>query len=251
MTESADGSSDEIHNVADLLRRLSGTRASGETRWYRGQGNYSWLLQPPVARNRGFLEAELDMLKHFHRDALSRVQERPSTPWDWLFLAQHYGVPTRLLDWTENPLIGLYFAVEDSMRTQSEPMDGAFFELDPAGLNRASYRNAPRVIMFDEDEFLSGYLPGADTGPRQGPIAAVAARYFGRIVAQAGTFTVNHSDHIELERVDDGAYVSKVRVPAVAKPHILAELSDININASTVYPDLAHLADHVKGLYTT
>jgi hypothetical protein len=251
VTESRHESDEEIHNVADLLRRLSGTRASGQTRWYRGQANYAWDLQPRVARNRGFLEAEVDMLKHFRRDASPRVQERPLTSWDWIFLAQHYGLPTRLLDWSENPLIGLYFAVEDDMGGENEPVDGALFELDPAGLNKASYPKAPRVIMFDEDDFLTNYLPEAPKGPRQGPIAAVAARYFDRIIAQAGTFTVNHSEHIDLETVDGGAYVYRIRIPATAKPYIAAELSDMNINGSTVYPDLAHLADHVKGLYAT
>lgn len=250
MTVSTNGSSEEIHSVTDLLRRLSGTRASGEIRWYRGQSSYAWGLQPSVARNRGFMEAELDMLKHFRRDSLPRVQDRPLTNWDWIFLAQHYGLPTRLLDWTENPLIGLFFAVESYERAR-DPIDGAFLELDPAGLNKATYSHAPRVIMFDEDEFLTDYLPGTRKGPRQGPIAAVAGRYFDRIVAQAGTFTVNHSDHVDLEKVDSGAYVRRIRVPATAKPFISAELSDMNINASTVYPDLTHLADHVKGLYAT
>ena len=190
------------------------------------------------------------MLKHFHRDALLRVQERPVTPWDWIFLAQHYGLPTRLLDWSENPLIGLFFAAEDDKAGANEPVDGVLFELDPAGLNKAAYPNAPRVIMFDEDVFLNGYLPDAEKGPRLGPIAAVAGRFFNRIVAQSGTFTVNHSEHVDLETVDAGSYVHRIRIPVTAKPYIMGELSDMNINASTVYPDLAHLADHVKGLYT-
>lgn len=240
-----------IRTVPDLLERLRGTRASGQTLWYRGQANYRWGLKPRVARNRGFLEGELDMLKQFRQDALPRVRERPWTTWEWIFMAQHYGLPTRLLDWTENALIGLYFAVEDDNADEDEPVDGALFELDPAQLNKEAFDDAPRVIMFDEDKFLDGYLPGGIKGPRQGPIAAVAGRSFDRIIAQVGTFTVNHREHADLETVHGGSCVRRMTVPATAKPHLRAELADMNVNVSTVYPDLGHLADHVKGLYAT
>lgn len=239
-----------IRTVTDLLDRLNGVRAAGRVLWYRGQSNYAWGLQPRVARNRGHLESEADMLKRFRQDALSRVRERPWTSWEWMFIAQHHGLPTRLLDWSENPLVGLFFAVEDSAR-EIDPTDGALFELDPEELNKAAFADAPRVIMFDEDGFLDGYLPGAASGPRQGPIAAVAGRNFDRIIAQFGTFTVFHREPVDLQAVQGGACVRKTRVPAAAKPHILAELNDMNVNASTVYPDLTHLADYVKGLFAT
>jgi hypothetical protein len=252
MTDSGESQGDsDVRSVADLLDRLSGSRASGATLWYRGQANYRWGLQPRVARNSGFIANELDMLKRFRQDALPRVRERPWTTWEWIFMAQHYGLPTRLLDWTENPLIGLYFAAEDDNADEDEPVDGALFELDPVQLNKAAFDEAPNVIMFDEDEFLDDYLPGAPKGPKLGPIAAVAGRSFDRIIAQMGTFTVNHREHKDLEFVHDGSCVRRVRVPATAKPHLRAELADMNINASTVYPDLWHLADHVKGLYAT
>ncbi|KSZ55956.1 hypothetical protein Z045_26010 [Rhodococcus pyridinivorans KG-16] len=187
------------------------------------------------------------MMKQFRQDAAPRLRERPRSNWEWIFLAQHYGMPTRLLDWSENPLIGLYFAVEDDGK--ADPVDGAFFELEPARLNRAAFADAPRVVMFDDDEFLNGYLPTAPKGPRQGPIAAIASRSFERIIAQVGTFTVNHHDHTPLEDTPGKDSVRRVLVPAPAKPRIRAELADMNVNASTVYPDLAHLADHLKGIY--
>lgn len=105
------------------------------------------------------------------------------------------------------------------------------------------------MIMFDEDEVLDSYLPNAKSGAKQGPLAAVARRYFDRIVAQVGTFTVSQHENMDIESFDSGSCVQRIRVPATAKPYIQAELSDMNINASTVYPDLAHLAEHVKELY--
>ncbi|WP_129789678.1 FRG domain-containing protein [Promicromonospora panici] len=248
-----DSSGDDLDTGVDsieaLMTRLSGSRASGTPRWYRGQTDFAWGLNPRLARNRGHLDGEVDMLKRFQQDAGPRVRDRPRTFWEWICLAQHYGLPTRLLDWTENPLVGLYFAVQASGPINEET-DGSFFELEPQELNRRAFSDAPSVVMLDEDDFLDSYLPTAKPGPSMGPIAVIAGRSFDRIVAQVGTFTVSHRLTEDLVSVHESSCVTKIRIPAAAKPHIRAALNDININASTVFPDLASLADHLRGLYT-
>jgi hypothetical protein len=57
--------------------------------------------------------------------------ERPQNSWEWYFLMQHSGAPTRLLDWTEGALIALYFAV----RNKLDATDAAVWVLDPWSLN--------------------------------------------------------------------------------------------------------------------
>jgi hypothetical protein len=61
----------------------------------------------------------------------------------------------------------------------------------------------------------------------------------------------HHRKHVDLEIVHGGSCVRRIKVPATAKPHLRAELADMNFNISTVYPDLGNLAAHVKGLYET
>jgi FRG domain len=232
----------EINSVTDLLDRLKTTNADG-TRWYRGQVNEAWPLIPSVARNRGWLANELELLKRFKQDAYPRLREYPASKWDWLFLAQHHGIPTRLMDWTENPLVGLYFATE--YNADDDTSHGRLWLLLPETLN-VKTSAAPEIPMFDHDEILDPYHPQAQTTVANlGPIAAIAVRSFGRIVAQAGTFTVNHRDHTPLEK-HPSECVESFLIPAPSKEPIRAELQSLGISAMTVYPDLSHLGAHVK-----
>ncbi len=63
--------------------------------------------------------------------------------WEWISLAQHYRVPTRLLDWSENPLVALYFAVEVDEDSNGAQVDGRVWALNPLQLNQSSYADAP------------------------------------------------------------------------------------------------------------
>ena len=231
-----------IASVADVLDRLTGRRGAGDVRWYRGQSDCNWGLTAAVFRRRSHLEAELDILKKFRQNAMQRLQRLPSSDWEWLFLAQHHGLPTRLLDWSENPLVALYFAV------QNIESDGAFFELNPRALNDYAATGAPRVVMFDHDPLLNDYLP--TEGPKLAghPVAAIAGRSFDRIVAQTGTFTVSKAGS-DLLQLQGGAFVEQMTIPRAAKSSITAELSDLNINEGTVYPDLAHIGNFLKEQY--
>jgi len=72
----------------------------------------------------------------------------PKDEWDWIFLMQHYRAPTRLLDWSESPLVALYFALVDKLQEDS---DGALWCMDPIALNRianGTVANFEKIRIF-------------------------------------------------------------------------------------------------------
>jgi hypothetical protein len=106
--------------------------------WWRGHADADWLLQAQAHRpnpkdaNKPYDEAAL--LVHF----ISRAPSRSHRPcpaanehFSWLFLAQHYGLPIRLLDWSESAMVAAYFAVTDL-----PDRDGCIWALSPGHLNK-------------------------------------------------------------------------------------------------------------------
>lgn len=233
----------EIRNVADLLTKVDVAGPGG--RWFRGHIDDAWGLQPSVRRDRGWLDSEDDMIKRFRQTSVSRLRYRPQDNWEWVCLAQHHGIPTRLLDWTENPLVGLYFAVEHD-ESDRGVVDGKLYSLDPERLNEASTGRPTGILLLGQDRELDEYLPGVKPPLKRDHLAVVAPQTFDRVVAQSGVFTITHG--LETADLDERRpeVVETWTVPATAKAFIRNELDRMHINAATVYPDLAHIGALIK-----
>ena len=244
-----------IHTIGEFITELRNTTQDGLV-WFRGQTNKTWSLLPNIARPvagypQGPMSQELPAIKRFKQNADSFLARRPRDDWEWIFLMQHHRGLTRLLDWTESPLVALYFALENSEETS----DGVVWCLDPMELNRKSghRRRFDRdVLAFGIDDVLNNYLPdrvGDNQGAELLPVAAIGPRNSARMVAQSGTFTIMHSHRIAVEDVTDQTHVWRLVIPAVQKSRLQDELRLLGFNKFLLFPELETLALHTREMF--
>lgn len=237
----------EISSIQSLLEALDQDNAGyNGAIWYRGQASAEWALTP------GYLRlttppSEATLLKRFKQSAAMLIEMAPRVTFDWLFLMQHYGVPTRLLDWSESPLVGLYFAVE-SMND-----DGALWLLRPSELNKNAHinnRDEDGYIPSFEDEELQSYSVeslGQNRRIQLLPVATIATRNNPRIQAQLGVFTIHHHENIPIEAVGDCSHVIKYVIPKSAKALISKQLKLLGYSRFQLFPELASVGEIIKG----
>ena len=113
-----------VQSLETYISHVERLRANRKGRlWYRGCGKVSYELKPSLYRHKRTKSIEDLML--LEKNLMARFQQRSipfhsralNDPWEWLFFMQHYGVPTRLLDWSESPLMALFFAVNLARHT--------------------------------------------------------------------------------------------------------------------------------------
>ena len=231
-----------IRSVSEFLSELNSRRHMRQTIWYRGQERESWGLTPTIARVAGGITAESTLITRFKQNALAVLAERPATEWEWLFIMRHYGVPTRLLDWTESPLVGLYFAVDKLPRS-----DGAVWHLLPIELNKMTNirpEHPAEIPGCGDDDVLNNYLPSSLSRERTSslsPASAIAPRNTRRMQAQHGVFTITHRVQTGIEQVGDQSHVWRLIVPRGAKNRIKLELAALNVTALASFPSSTKL----------
>lgn len=225
-----------------------------ETTWWRGHANADWRLQAQIHRenpknpNRSS-SAESGLIGHFQSRAPSRSHRQCPDAEDffgWLFLAQHYGLPTRLLDWTENPLAAAYFAVE---RPDYDRYDGCLWGLWPSALNAPFDGSSgeeliqiknPGAIKIAQSAFSDGIASEATI------IAIDGQEIDPRMLAQMSRFTL-HSEPAPMEMLDnDAKWLRKYIIPKDAKAKIRKQLPALGIRRSNLFPDLDTLATELK-----
>lgn len=240
----------EIRSLSDFLDAVRADQDSTPgTMWFRGHADASWQLLPGFMRSQSEI-SETTLLNRFRQSAAMLAERRPSTSFDWTFLMQHYGVPTRLLDWSESPLIAMYFAVEDF---HQRPGNAAtLWCLWPTALNQ--YANivdkveGQYIPSFDDDE-LQGYTVDSlrqNSRIELYPVATIATRNNARIQAQMGTFTIHHNKRIPIEEVGDKNHVVKYIIPSEAREILFSELKLLGMNRFMLFPELTSVGAILK-----
>lgn len=223
--------------------------------WFRGQSNFAWELIPGLYRYKegGYFEREINREFILHSQTL--IASQPSTILGWLVLMQHFGMPTRLLDWTESYLVALFFAVMDC----NETIDAAIWVIRPAYLNNASLND--HTIPIELDARLKDYiLPWPDT--RERDIKAINPAAFrpwwnnSRIVAQRGMFTIHGSSKEPLNRTIEqynkmglNMQAVKLLIPGRKKRKILQELRFTGTTDFLLFPEIDGLCREIASKY--
>jgi len=175
--------------------------------------------------------------------------------WERLFFMQHFGIPTRLLDWTENPFVAMYFAL--TSQPADATADSAVWILDPVAWNRKSLDHISYNggILSVEEGLLDTYKPGAELDDMNtDPLAIYGFHNSARIVAQRGVFTIAGKDtrHME-ETYSANDYPAdclvKVRIANAERAPLRRALFDIGFTHSVIYPDLDGLAKEMKDFF--
>jgi FRG domain-containing protein len=234
-----------IESLADFLAVISSTITTNDRFWFRGHYDVLFSLTPSALRYRSFAERTraLSLLADFKRIADTKLTRtpQPDEELEWALIAQHYGLPTRLLDWTESATTALYFACI------KEDGDGTVFVLNPIDLNRLSYPGKPRILDPQQDrDLILSYLRMSARKTKGGrkPIAINPVWNSARLIMQKGVFTL-HGKKVDL---DDARIPSLVAIPVLreAKLTLRAELQRIGVDEMTLFPELEHSCAHLK-----
>lgn len=157
-------------------------------------------------------------------------------------MAQHYGVPTRLLDWTQNAAIALYFACLGP-RT-----DGLVFILNLGNLKRRADPQNPSALDPHKDpKKIDPYFSlGAKRNPNGPPTIAISPLWNSeRIVAQKGAFTLHGSRGFVLDE-KQAPGLTCLQVLAECKERLRSEMERVGVDEMAIFPEPEHVASHLK-----
>lgn len=267
-------------SVGEFLALLYQSPAEhGTETFFRGHNDARYELTPSLARKWGngdwqFMPSEDRLCKELliaHHDEF----QGDDYCFDRLVRMQHYGLPTRLLDISGNPLVALFFAC--SCKPEQREIDGEvivfqvasdgvkYYDSDTvsclSNLSNLTYEQKNGIdLNLDQDRFNQtdvarkllhhiksekGFFEGRIVPDHLGSIICVKAKRTNtRIKSQSGAFLLFGHEATLPDAGQDGIKISRVTIKN--KAYILDQLDRININATTVYPSIDQTAAHLR-----
>jgi hypothetical protein len=232
----------EIKSLAEYIDLVKNQEHQHVSQWlFRGHGNDSYTLTPSLFRiDRKESWANWDriedyIMNQFRTESTPFLKSEPKDEIEWLTMAQHYGLPTRLLDWSTNPLVSLYFALEN----YKSDKDSSVWMYGLSSTNNCWGESTWIAKKIN----LSGNICENIIFPKH---------IDSRITNQSGCFTIHEIPERDKEfvpinenpRIFDRFF--KVIIKAENKLDILNELYYLGIHKGFIYPGLEGLTSKIK-----
>lgn len=276
---------ERIGALSTFLKHLDKLGTDGKKlRYFRGHSNQSFQLKPSIFRNPGLIGNEATMLKELILRCPNDFTGRPTT-FQCLVKMQHYGLPTRLLDVTSNPLVALFFACEGN---DEKDKDGEviifdydvdevkYFDSDtvsvisnlsrrPSGFSVPEF---PDIENATQDDLINGFnqqeaikLLLHDIGSdkphflpkvlREDLLRVVCVKPLldnPRIIRQEGAFLLYGCNTTKLEPapLEDKVVSGRFTINRDEKQNLLNQLRTLGISRATMYPEIEQVAKYVK-----
>jgi hypothetical protein len=247
------------HELNELLYEGSWSEDIGRFRAsmaFRGADCAEYNLTTSLSRLGGGPELERVILRAFQKYAQTEDVPRDSI-WNWLALAQHHGLPTRLLDWTYSPLVAMHFATENLDRFHE---DGMIWAVDFSRTNEY-LPDQLKVILKDERSFVftAGMLDQAAStltefdrlSDRDFVVYFEPPSLDARIVNQYALFSLLSNPDLTFDcwlDQHDGTS-RRIVIPARLKWEIRDKLDQANITERVLYPGLDGLSRWLRRYY--
>lgn len=240
----------EAKSLSEYLDIITSLKSSHEKLWFRGHASSEYLLMPTIYRKPYSWEDEVPLLHQFKARASRFLSNLPSDDSEWLFIMQHHATPTRLLDWSENALVALAFAVQYRKESHTGK-DANVWILNPIKLNSNirfeayDYEKIPNICANKE-------LQEMYKSSRQSyPVAIIGPQTTDRIVAQQGVFTLfPNKDSFNLESLSNAdEFLIKIVIPNNFIDTIKEDLLYIGFNECSLFPELDSISKELKRNY--
>ncbi len=223
---------------------------------YRGLADVRFTLKNSLTRmGRQYRTLEPSLVRSFRKYAPQALQEQGSE-WQWLSLAQHHGLPTRLLDWTWSPQVAAHFATSE---TDHYDADGAIWGVNVVAVRDALPQEMLKILKGTAYVFDVNMLSKAARDLKQ--FDAKWKRKFvaffeppsidSRIVNQYALFSVMNDPNLELDQWLESRpdFYRKIVIPAALKWEVRDKLDQMNLNERVLFPGLDGLSAWLKRNY--
>ncbi|MCX2482844.1 FRG domain-containing protein [Pedobacter sp. MR2016-24] len=222
----------KLKTIDDFYDFLKTQTETTDNSIYRGVRNSTFNLTPSIGRLKDkngqnlTVKEEKRLFDVFKHRAYPFIRDYKDDDLELLSIGQHHGLPTSLLDWSKNPLIATYFAVEEVFTKDDQKLSdySCVYIFKPTGLVTLSETYDPFLIKN-----VRRYVP---------------KHWDQRIIAQGGLFTIHNSPYEPWEPAD----LKKIQIHKSLRNQIKTTLNRFGIHPGTVYPDLDGIAKHIKWL---